>query len=181
MIIGISGPSCSGKSSLARALATRLGAPALHLDRHFIEEAERPVVMGHPSFEQPHQYDADMLMEELDEAAGRHQHVVVEGFLLFTYEGLPAMCDRRVHLDVTHQTLMGRRMARLGACDDVKGGRIKDADAAWAAHGEAEWLRFGAIQATMAGVETIRPEKMPEGRGAETLADLLLARWRITA
>ena len=160
MLIGISGPSCSGKTTLAHEIARRLGAPTLHLDRHFIEDAERPLVNGHPSFEQPQQYDAIALLDETVEAAGRHEHVVVEGFLLFTYPGFTTVCDAMVHLDVPHETLAERRTARAlakAALSDVKGGRLKAADDGWSSHGREEWLRYGAAQARIPGITVVRP------------------------
>ena len=39
-LIGIAGPSCAGKSELARWLATRLSAPVLNLDHYYIDMAD---------------------------------------------------------------------------------------------------------------------------------------------
>lgn len=177
MITGISGPSCSGKTSLAKAIAALLDAPTLHLDMHFIAEAERPVVNGFPSFERPHQYDGAALLEEIRLAATLHEHVVVEGFLIFTYQGILDACDRRIHLDVPHSSLVGRRARRGGATGDVKGGRIKMADTAWAAHGEAEWEAYGACQTAKPGVETIRPAAMMVRGSAREIAEDLVRAW----
>lgn len=160
MLIGISGPSCSGKTTLARHAATLLGAPVLHLDRHFIEEADRPIVEGHPSFEQPHQYDGTALLDETVAALDAHETVVVEGFLLFSYPGFTTLCNRMIHLDVPHEVLAARRRERAlakAAATDVKGGRMKGADDGWSAHGREEWLRYGAFQATIPGIEVVRP------------------------
>jgi len=175
--VGISGPSCSGKTSLAKAVAELLGAPTLHLDQHFIADAERPEVEGFPSFEQPHQYDAAALLEQVREAAADNEHVVVEGFLLFTYPGFLELCDQRVHLDVPHDTLAERRARRNGATGDVKGGRIKLADTAWAAHGRQEWERFGAVQATLPGVDVLRPWATDVRPSAQQLAADLTETW----
>lgn len=179
MIIGISGPSCSGKTSLAKALAELLDAPMLHLDHHFIEDATRTMVKGFPSFEQPHQYDAEALGNDLYAASKLNDHVVVEGFLLLTYQTLFDRCDKRVHLDVPHEVLAERRAQRHGATGDVKGGRIKLADTAWAAHGREEWERFGAYQSTMEGVEVLRPYDEDVKPSARELANRLVAAWDI--
>lgn len=179
MIVGISGASCSGKTSLAKAIAEMIGAPTLHLDQHFIAEADRPEVNGYPSFEQPHQYDAAALLEQVRETARQHEHVVVEGFLLFTYPGFLEICDRKVHLDVPHDTLAERRARRNGATGDVKGGRIKLADTAWAAHGREEWERFGAMQAALPGIEILRPYAMLGAPSARDLGQGLVDVWGI--
>lgn len=177
MIVGISGPSCSGKTSLARAIAALLGAPTLHLDMHFIADADRPLVNGHPSFERPHQYDGAALLAEMLDAAQRHQHVVAEGFLLFLYPGILDACDHRLHLDVPHRTLVGRRARRASAMGDVKGGRIKQADIAWQAHGEEEWEAHGAHQVAMPGVKVLRPATMMERGSAQEIAQDLVRAW----
>jgi cytidylate kinase len=159
MLIGISGPSCSGKTTLAREIGRILDAPVLHLDRHFLDEAERPVVEGHPSFERPHQYDGAALLRDARQALCDHAAVVVEGFLLFSYPGFELECAQMVHLDVPHEVLAERRLARAIAKDaasDVKGGRKKTADAGWQAHGRSEWERWGAFQADIAGMQVVR-------------------------
>lgn len=175
MIIGISGASCSGKTSLAKALAAKLNAPMMHLDQYFIEDAERPLVSGYPSFEQPQQYDGAAMFRDLTRMARQHEHVVTEGFLLFTYPGFLELCEPRIHLDVPHEVLATRRANRHGATGDVKGGRIKMADTAWATHGREEWQRYGAAQAELEGVQVLRPYDEPTKPTAEQLAARLIA------
>lgn len=159
MLLSISGPSCSGKTLLALELARLLDAPALHLDRYFVEEAERPMVMGHPSFEQPHQYDGAAMLRDVRLAMCENELVVAEGFLLFSYSSFEMESYRMIHLDVPHEVLVERRLARTAAGDaatDVKGGRRKTADAGWQAHGEAEWARWGSFQADIPGMQVVR-------------------------
>jgi hypothetical protein len=159
MLIGISGPSCCGKTTLARELGRLLDAPTFHLDRYFIDEAERPIVDGHPSFEQPHQYDGAAMLKDVRLALCENEIVIAEGFLLFAYEAFEMECYRMLHLDVPHEVLAERRLARALAKEgssDVKGGRKKTADAGWQAHGRSEWRRWGAFQAEIAGVEVVR-------------------------
>ena len=38
-LIGIAGPSCAGKTELARWLAVRLDAPVLNLDHYYVDMA----------------------------------------------------------------------------------------------------------------------------------------------
>lgn len=159
MLIGVTGPSCSGKSTLAHEIARQLGAPTFHLDRYFVEDAERPLVMGHPSFEQPHQYDGRALLRDVGRALCENETVVVEGFLLFAYPGFEMECYRMVYLDVPYEVLAARRLARarsMVAISDVKGGRSKTADAGWQAHGRAEWDRWGAFQSEIDDMQIVR-------------------------
>lgn len=179
MIVGISGASCSGKTSLAKALATRLDAPMIHLDQYFIPEAERPLVRGYPSFEQPHQYDARAMYRDLIDMAGTSKNIVIEGFLLFTYPGFRETCDQRIHLDVPHHVLVQRRANRHGATGDVKGGRIKMADTGWANHGRDEWERYGNAQSFMPGIQVLRPYDEEPKPSAEELANRLVTSFNL--
>lgn len=181
MLIGISGPSCSGKTTLAARIAAILGAPVLHLDRFFIEDASRPLVNGHPSFEQQHQYDGNALFDATVEALDVSAVVVVEGFLLFSYPGFTTLCDEMVHLDVPHEVLAARRHERAmakAAASDVKGGRMKAADDGWSAHGEEEWLRHGAFQARIPGMQVVRPG-ITHAATQDEIARQLIAGWRL--
>lgn len=156
MLLGIAGPSCSGKTTIARLLATSLGAPLLHLDRHWIIGCDKPLVAGHPTYERPDQYDADALRIETLEAMSRSSIVVVEGFLLFGYPWFAENCTYRFLLDVPHHRLAVRRAARHGlSLDDVVGGREPEADAGWNAHGREEWERFGKPQRRLPGMNVI--------------------------
>jgi uridine kinase len=85
MLIGIAGPSCSGKSTVARQVADALSCTLLHLDGRWVSGALKPVVSGHRSYERPHQYDGASLLRDALEALGRNPPVVIEGFLLFCY------------------------------------------------------------------------------------------------
>jgi len=159
MLISITGPSCCGKTTLARELGRLLDAPTYHLDQYFIENAERPLVMGHPSFEQPHQYDGAAMLRDVRYAMCDSELVIAEGFLLHAYAGFEMESYRLLHLDVPHEVLAERRLARATAKDagsQVKGGRIKDADAGWQAHGRSEWETWGSFQTEITGMEIIR-------------------------
>lgn len=157
-IFGIAGPSCSGKTTVARALAARMKAKLLHLDRFWISGAHRPLVAGHESFERPDQYDGAALLRAALHAS-EEGDVVIEGFLLFVYPGILQACSSAFLLDVSHEELVRRRLGRAGgAGDDVAGeGRVPEADRGWHAHGREEWERFGAMQASLPGMTVLHP------------------------
>lgn len=176
-VVGIAGPSCSGKTTVARALAARMEARLLHLDRFWISGAHRPLVHGHESFERPDQYDGAALLAAALHAA-RSGPVVVEGFLLFTYPGVLDACSSAFLLEVPHEELVRRRVGRTGsASDDVAGeGRVPEADRGWHAHGREEWERFGAPQASMPGVRILRPTtRAPTDARVAGVADEIMA------
>lgn len=158
MLILIAGPSCSGKTTLARMVADRLKAPLLHLDRHWLRHVDRPIVDGHRSFERPDQYDGHALLEQTVEALSNHRHVVVEGFVLLTYPGFLDLAHRAIYLDIPHDVISARRTARSAAgssLEDVPGGRSSKADDAWLAHGRREWFDHGERQRHLPGVEIL--------------------------
>jgi shikimate kinase len=158
MIIGIAGPSCSGKTTLVKKLSSTLDAEVLHLDKYFIEEQARPIVNGYPSYEQPQQYDGMAMLDDLVEASEQAETVIAEGFLLFNYAGFTTLCDHMFYLDVPHEILKQRRLARMNdvsTSSQVEGGRIKEADEAWQAHGHIEWRRYGEMQANIPGMNIL--------------------------
>lgn len=184
MLISIAGPSCSGKTTLARLLGEALRAPTFHLDRHYLAGVEHPLVDGHPSFEQPHQYDAAALRATVDAALADNPIVIAEGFLLLTYPCFANASDLSACLDIPHNVLADRRAARAAqaaAASDVAGGRVKKADDGWQAHGRGEWERFGASQLTIPGVRIIKPTQFggADPDAAEDIAAALLAEWRL--
>jgi hypothetical protein len=167
-VVGVAGPSASGKSTLAAGLAAALGARHLCLDDYFVPGAERPVVNGCPSFERPHQYDGARMA--LDVAAARAVGpVVAEGFLLFAYPALLAACDVRLFVQIGEAEVVARRAARRS----VGGGKAERVERAFAAHGLEEWRRFGAGQASAEGVAVLDGTLPPEEllRAARLIAD----------
>ncbi len=155
MIIGIAGPSCSGKSTIAEAIASTLGIELLHLDGRWISKAEKPVVNGHPSYEQPHQYDGASLLAEMKAAHAEGRDILVEGFLLFCFPEILDLCDHRFYIDVAHEELVRRRTARTAAGGNATWAALGSddvVDRGWLAHGREEWERWGLPQSKLTGV-----------------------------
>lgn len=65
-LIGIAGPSCSGKTELARALASRLGAPILGLDSYYRDLPHLPPARrARLNFDEPAALDGALLIEHV--------------------------------------------------------------------------------------------------------------------
>jgi len=63
-LIGIAGPSCSGKTELARWLSRKIGAPVLNLDHYYLDLAHLPLeVRAKTNFDEPHSVDHDAILE----------------------------------------------------------------------------------------------------------------------
>ncbi len=157
MFIGIAGPSCSGKTTLARELSALLDLPLHHLDAHFVKDADHPLVNGYPSYEQPHQYDGKALLEK---AKQEEEGCILEGFLLYNYDGALELCDYAFYLDVPHEELVRRRSNRSKAgTDGVRAVLNPKVDEAWHAHGKEEWEAYGASQMLLPSVNIIKSEQ----------------------
>ena len=157
ILVAVAGPSCSGKTSVSWIISTRLGATLLHLDKHWVANAERPLVNGYPSREQPHQYDGLGLMKEADTLLDGSHDVLAEGFLLLTYPEIRARADYTFFISVPHEVLAERRRARSLAGGNVvwtnrQGVTESRVDTGWQVHGQQEWETWGASQAQIPGV-----------------------------
>jgi uridine kinase len=136
-LIGIAGPSGSGKSELSRRLAQRLNAPVISMDSyyrelHHLTLEERAAV----NFDEPASIDDELLREHL--AAIREGRpveiprydfatharlpeadplapsavVVVEGLFTLYWEELRRLLDTTVYVDLEDATCFARRLAR---------------------------------------------------------------------
>lgn len=76
LLIGIAGPSCAGKTELARWLAARLSAPMLNLDHYYIDLAHLPLEeRAQTNFDEPAAVDQEAILH--DAAALRRGEPVV--------------------------------------------------------------------------------------------------------
>jgi hypothetical protein len=157
-IVGIVGPSCCGKSTVADLVASAIGARVLRLDAYWVSGSVRPIVGGEPSFERPDQYDGATLAADVVAHARARPDVplVVEGFLILVYPALRALLDAAFFVEVPDAVLTERRTARSTVRGDASGGgKSAGSERAWAANGIEEWRRFGAQQALLPGVVAV--------------------------
>jgi uridine kinase len=65
-LIGIAGPSCAGKSELARWLAARLQAPVLNLDHYYVDRRGLPIEeRARRNFDEPAALDYPLILEHV--------------------------------------------------------------------------------------------------------------------
>ena len=136
-LIGIAGPSGSGKSELSRRLAKRLRAPVISMDSYYKELghlslAERAEV----NFDEPASIDDGLLREQLSElregrpveipyydfaahtrTAGTEQLVpgevvILEGLFTLYWEEMRRLFQTMVYVDLEDETCFVRRLAR---------------------------------------------------------------------
>lgn len=140
----IAGPSASGKSTLARALAAATGMRVFSLDAYWgggtarYARCEHGVRVRH--YEDPALYDGDRLAADLV----RHgAPAIAEGFCLFQYPAILALPARRFYIDLSFDECLKRRMARRPQ---------RPSDSSFLLIGEQETARWVEPQARIPGV-----------------------------
>lgn len=136
-LIGIAGPSCAGKTELARWLAARLPAPVLNLDHYYIDLAHLPLQeRARTNFDEPASVDHNAIFahaaallrgepvraprydfatharapgEEVITPAGL---VVLEGLFALYWEKLRARYWLKLFVDAPDALCLARRLER---------------------------------------------------------------------
>jgi len=133
-VIGIAGPSCSGKSTVAQLVAKQLGASFLSLDVQIIKGLPHVFVDGVRTLERPQFYDGNKLADVVRhlQTDGKYtfteyrhsdkswverteiakEFLILEGFLLFQYPELQRVCDLKFYIDLPWDESVRRRKAR---------------------------------------------------------------------
>lgn len=173
-IIGVAGPSCSGKSTAAKTLAEIIGARVFHYDDYYMKNAPSVFVNGFKSFERPDLYDAAALAGDILRQA-RHEPgrpIVAEGFMLFAHNELrnAGFFDVKFFVNLDSDTVLRRRIQRRKE-RAIAGGPLFDEgnqrkfEESFLANGIEEWEKFGAQQANLSDVVVLN--------GAEPTASII--------
>ncbi|WP_031498821.1 uridine kinase [Bryobacter aggregatus] len=139
LLVGIAGPSCSGKTELARGLARQLHEDALlfaldhyYNDRSHIEEPER----SNFNFDHPDTLDAKLLIKDIEslknglaieqprysfvthsrledtEPVAPRPIILIEGLFSLYWEELRNLLDLRVYVETNDEECFRRRLRR---------------------------------------------------------------------
>lgn len=140
IIIGISGPSASGKSLLANTIVSELGSDqvvvisedAYYKDNSHLSFAEREKI----NYDHPDSFDHDLLCKHLKQlqkglsietptyshskhirtketrTVGQHKIIVLEGILLFVEKSLRELMDIRIFMSTPLDVCLSRRLMR---------------------------------------------------------------------
>ena len=136
-LIGIAGPSCAGKTELARWLAARLQAPVLNLDHYYVDMRDLPLEeRARRNFDEPAALDYPLILEHIQLlAAGqpvraprydfathtRARHValvqpgdymVLEGLFALYWPAVRALMRTRLFVTAPDDVCLERRTAR---------------------------------------------------------------------
>jgi uridine kinase len=136
-LIGIAGPSGSGKSELARRLAAVLAAPVVSLDSYYRDLGHLPLELrALTNFDEPASLDDELLLTQCGAlAAGRAidvphydfschtrvpgtqrieagETVIIEGLFTLYWSGLRQLLDLGIYVDLEDEICYARRLAR---------------------------------------------------------------------
>jgi uridine kinase len=136
-LIGIAGPSCAGKSELARWLGCRLAAPVLSLDSYYLDLAHLSYEeRSKMNFDEPAALDHDLIAANLAGLARgeaiekpvydftRHtrsgevqriepaEYVIVEGLLAFHWPDIRDKLPLKVYVEIEDKVCFARRLER---------------------------------------------------------------------
>lgn len=132
-MIGVCGPSCSGKSTVCRSLVPYFDAQMVQLDRFFRKEAAGRC-NGYPNWETLDSLMVDRFIECLrqlkrgeptlvpsrgwtevfDRIVYPKPIIFVDGFLLFLNRDLNTLLDRKIFIEVREDSILHRRVQRNG-------------------------------------------------------------------
>ncbi|MCA0365103.1 MAG: hypothetical protein U0V04_11555 [Spirosomataceae bacterium] len=116
MLIGIGGPSRSGKSTLANLLVThfrKTGKKAIifHQDDFVFPETQIPKIRNKTDWESPLSIDHSLLYEVVADFKSRFDVVIVDGFFAFHDPWLNSLYDKRIFVKISKRTFIIRKSA----------------------------------------------------------------------
>lgn len=132
-MIGVCGPSCSGKSTVCRSLVPYFDAEMVQLDRFFRKEAPG-TCNGYANWEtldslmidrfveclrqlkrgEPTLVPSKGWTEEFDRLVYPKPIIFVDGFLLYLNSDLNALLDKKIFIEVHEDSILHRRTLRNG-------------------------------------------------------------------
>ena len=147
IIIGIAGPTASGKSCLANTIVGELGSDQvviIHEDSYYRDQSHLAMEdRGKVNYDHPDTFEHELFFEHLLElqkgntvkipqydhtehvrtpntiSIGQHRIIVLEGIMLFVEEKLRELMDIRIFIDTPLDVCLARRLKR----DIVERGR----------------------------------------------------------
>jgi uridine kinase len=137
IIVGIVGPSCSGKSTIVKEiLKSNPNIVRLKLDNYWNDEKTFPKTHGYTNWERPENLNLELLYKNIKEL---HQGkptkvpickkmqfnhfetfeinliIIVEGFLLFYDKRITNLLDLKIYVDIPEELIIKRNINRSRA------------------------------------------------------------------
>ncbi len=120
-VIGISGPSSSGKTTISKILAKKLKAQLIHLDDYWKYHGEKiPSRKEWKKWEHPSSMDYERLLEEIIRIFKIKQSpfIIVEGFHMFYDKNIRGILDLKIYSTIPNSLIVKRRLERFGFGDN---------------------------------------------------------------
>lgn len=137
-IIGLAGPTCTGKTTVAKSIARRLGGRTISLESYYLDQGNVPLSeRTRRNYDSPDSLDGRLLVQHVKALAagedvevpiydfaehtrvtGRHERVsscpvlIIEGILVLHWPELRAMFDKSFYLDAPSDVSLQRRRVR---------------------------------------------------------------------
>lgn len=136
-LVAIGGPSCSGKTTLAQRLASRMNAPLIQLDSYYRDLSDFTLEQrAHFNFDEPGALDHDLFLQQLislsasravekpvydftthartgaTEMVQPAEFIIVEGLFVLWWPDVRALQDTRVYVDLDDKSCLDRRIRR---------------------------------------------------------------------
>src|SRR5690349_21241371 len=136
-LIGIAGPSCSGKSEVSRRLARILRAPVVAIDHYYRDLAHLTIAeRSRTNFDAPESLDRELVLKHVEALRSGHaieqptydfahhtravaveriepcEYVLIEGLFALSWPEVRERLDFRVFISADHETCLTRRVFR---------------------------------------------------------------------
>jgi len=136
-LVGIAGPSCSGKTELADRLAARLDAVLITLDSYYRDLSQlEPALREELNFDHPGALDRDLMVAQLRSLAGGasihvpvydftshtrtgsvttvgpRDWIIVEGLFTLYFDAVRELLNARIFIELDDASCLARRIAR---------------------------------------------------------------------
>ena len=115
-VIGISGPSCSGKSTIATKLKELFpNLTIIHSDDYFKHYKEFPKFNEKwRHTEIPENIKDDELYKKLKKELTKNKIIIIEGYLLYHFKNIVDLINTKIFIEVSNKNLFCRRINRGG-------------------------------------------------------------------
>ena len=113
LVIGIGGPSRSGKSILASKMKDQLSNKKvllLDMDDFVFPMEAIPKIKGYTDWEHPGSMDFDLIISKIKKNKDNHDFIIVEGILAFANEALRRFYNLTISMQITKEIFLKRRV-----------------------------------------------------------------------
>lgn len=118
-IIGITGPSSSGKTTISKILAKKLKAKLIHSDDYWkYHNKNIPSRKEWKKWEHPSSINFNRLLKEI--AKSKNRIIIVEGFHMLHNKKVRKLLDLKIYIDIPNHLIIKRRLNRFSHKDNQK-------------------------------------------------------------